>query len=301
MLEWVVAHSRFPVPPFLCRAAIAFAAVLIAFTAAAGDQASSAANDTVVVLDPGHGGDESGAAANGIVERDSNFDMAYRVRRLLTAAGVDVELTRSTYDHRADGFDATGLDASTATFLDLQARVERTNKLGADVMVSLHSNSYVDSGPRGVDVVYNSDRPFSDQNEVLAELLRAHVVAELEALHQDVPSHLWDDRDLADAYGRHTPMFVLGPERELSADEVAQRGLRPEALGLTGGATSYRTDATNAPGALIELLYLSNEQDAALLRDDVAREAMARGVADAILVFLRARAAAAIGQTVSVR
>ena len=100
---------------------------------------------------------------------------------------------------------------------------------------------------------------FSDQNEEIAELPRDHVVAALEALHQDVPSHIWDDRDLADAYGRHTPMFVLGPERDLSAGELAQRGLRPGALGLTNGATSYRTNATRAPGALIELLYLSNE------------------------------------------
>ena len=55
----------------------------------------------VVVLDPGHGGDEVGTAAFGLVEKDSNLDMAFRVKSLLEAAGVGVVLTRHD-DHRAN-------------------------------------------------------------------------------------------------------------------------------------------------------------------------------------------------------
>ena len=253
------------------------------------DRADSAANAIVVVLDAGHGGNEPGASANEIIERDSNLDMAYRVQRLLTAAGGKVEFTRSTYQ-RTDGFVADGLDGLTATFMDLQARVARANALDADVFVSLHSNSYTSSGARGVDVVYNRDRPFAADNQRLAGLLRDYVVAELRSLGHEVPSNVWVDSDLVDGYGRRTPMFVLGPEREISESELADRGLRAHTLGMPSGTTTYRTDETNAPGALLELLYLSNPQDAALLRDEVTRDAMSRGIANAILEFLRSRA-----------
>jgi N-acetylmuramoyl-L-alanine amidase len=40
------------------------------------------------------------------------------------------------------------------------------------------------------------------------------------------------------------------------------------------------------PGALVELLFISNASDAAVLRDDSGREAIARGVADALLQTL---------------
>jgi N-acetylmuramoyl-L-alanine amidase len=40
------------------------------------------------------------------------------------------------------------------------------------------------------------------------------------------------------------------------------------------------------PAALVELLMITNSRDASVLRDEAARDAMARGVANAILEFL---------------
>lgn len=93
---------------------------------------------------------------------------------------------------------------------------------------------------------------------------------------------------MLDAAGRTTPFFVLGPERELTREEMDERGGDWEALGY-GRLASIQTHATQMPGVLIELLYLSNEADAALLRDDSVRHYLAQGIAEGIKQALSAR------------
>jgi hypothetical protein len=143
---------------------------------------------------------------------------------------------------------------------------------------------------RGLQVWYDALRPFAEDNRALADLLRAAVWEELAAAGYLVPDRgIAADTDLSDAAGHQTPLFVLGPEREVSRAEILEDGGDPDALGLAPGQESIRTIATQMPGALIELLFASNEEDAALLRDDAAREAMARGIADALAAFLGTR------------
>ena len=94
------------------------------------------------------------------------------------------------------------------------------------------------------------------------------------------------DDTAVDAAGRATPLFVLGPERDVSRAELLDRGDDPQALGFGPGQQSMRTSATEMPGALVELLYVSDDADAALLKDEAARAAMARGIAAALIEFL---------------
>ena len=244
------------------------------------------ASGPVVVLDPGHGADELGAVGNGVVERDSNLDMAKRVQAILEADGVRVVLTRTT-DGRADGLRTDGMDLLTATFADLQARVARSNQAHASVFVSLHSNSFDDPSVSGIDVWYDSQRSFSDQNRALATLLSTNVAEELSAAGFPTPtSEPRDELGSMDAAGRTTPYFVLGGTRVVTRSELADRGVSAGALDMPASWVAYRTNETNAPGALLELLYISNEGDAAMLRDPDARAAMARGIAEAILTSL---------------
>jgi len=50
----------------------------------------------IIVLDPGHGGDDVGTAHNGLVEKTLTIDIARRLRTLLTAAGWTVRMTRDS-------------------------------------------------------------------------------------------------------------------------------------------------------------------------------------------------------------
>ncbi len=280
-LAFLARHPIFSVFSILAGLAILGGA---AFSAnfAAGDLSGR-----TVVLDPGHGGDEPGAAANGVVERDSNLDMAQRVRTILEARGARVVLTRDT-EALPDGVPAEATGA-TANFIELQARVAIANAARADAFVSIHSNSNADSSVRGADAWYTSLRPFVAENQRLAMLCIDGVNAALQAAGYPIRARdAMDDAQLVDAAGRGTPMFVIGPERDVPRAELLDRGVDPAVVGMQSDALVWRTSATQMPGTLLELLYISNPDDAALLKDEPMRYAIARGIADGIARFLGA-------------
>lgn len=78
-----------------------------------------------VVLDAGHGGEDSGAVSPGrLMEKQVVLDITRRVRALLLARGYQVLLTR--HDDR---------------FLELDERPRRAGQWRADVFISIHANS----------------------------------------------------------------------------------------------------------------------------------------------------------------
>jgi len=261
-------------------------APLAAEDAAAIEQASSIDEQTgpkrkVVVLDPGHGGDEIGASAFGVVEKDSNLDLALRVEALLQAADIDVVLTRRT-DARA----AAQVPGYTATRSDLQARLDIANRAGGDVFVSLHSNGSTDPSLTGIEAWYDSNRAFAAEGKTLADLLVRRVLEELRVAGFPARDRgLFDGVCFRQREDRCFTLFVIGGPRETTREEVLRRGGDPEALGFAGGDAIYSRPA-EMPAALLELLMITNPADAAVLRTETARDAMARGVADAILEFL---------------
>ncbi|MCR4675153.1 MAG: N-acetylmuramoyl-L-alanine amidase, partial [Lachnospiraceae bacterium] len=98
---------------------------------------ANAASDVVVVLDPGHGGSDSGAVANGLKEKDLTLKIAkYCKSELETYSGVKVYMTRTT-----------------DTYVSLSDRVAYAKKKKADYFVSLHINSGATSA-NGAEVYY---------------------------------------------------------------------------------------------------------------------------------------------------
>ncbi len=100
-----------------------------------------------VCIDPGHGGGESGAVYQKrgrkgwtLVEKDINLDVALDLRAKLEAAGATVAMTRD--------------DDSTVS---LNQRVTTCNGSGADITVSLHTNSTRSSRWDGSMTLMNKD------------------------------------------------------------------------------------------------------------------------------------------------
>jgi N-acetylmuramoyl-L-alanine amidase len=235
----------------------------------------------VVVLDPGHGGDEIGASANGVIEKDSNLDFAFRVKALLEAQGIDVVLTRST-DARA----AAQVPGYTATRSDLQARIDLANRAGGDLFVSLHGNGSTDTSQKGVEAWYDSKRDFAAEGKLMAGLAVQHVLSELRDIGYTAQDRgLYDGSCFRQREERCFTLFVIGGARETTRREILNRGGDPEALGFNGAESIYSTPA-KMPAVLLELLIITNPQDAAILRADSGRDAIARGVAAAIVEFL---------------
>jgi N-acetylmuramoyl-L-alanine amidase len=81
----------------------------------------------LVILDPGHGGQDSGAIAGGVLEKDLTLDIAQRVDRLLDAQGVMTLLTRNG-----------------DSYVSLGDRAHLINRADNAVVVSIHLND----GPR---------------------------------------------------------------------------------------------------------------------------------------------------------
>ncbi|HWC29655.1 MAG TPA: N-acetylmuramoyl-L-alanine amidase [Dehalococcoidia bacterium] len=238
----------------------------------------------LVVLDPGHGGDEVGSASNGVIEKQSNLDMALRVEQLLIDHGVDVLLTR-----RGDARAANQIAGYTAARSDIQARIDLANSAYADVFVSIHSNGSTDAGQRGVEVWYDSSRSFAGDNLQLAHLLKDRVLGELRHYGYAAQDRgIFDGQCFRQRGDRCVSLFVLGGARQTSREEIERRGGDPESLGFRGDAPVF-SRPTEMPGALVELLIVTNAADAAVLRDERGRQAMARGVAAAVMEFLAAK------------
>ena len=235
----------------------------------------------VVVLDPGHGGDEVGASRNGVVEKESNLDFALRIERLLLEGGVDVVLTR-----RVDARAASQEAGFTATRSDLQARLDAANAARGDVFVSIHSNGSEDTNQKGVEAWYDSGRADAEEGKRLAGLLVSRVLEDLRAYgYRATDRGLYDGKCFRQREGRCFTLFVIGGPRETRREEVLRRGGDPSLLGFGDQDVIYSRPA-NMPAALVELLIITNGSDAAVLRDPAGRQAMANGVARAILEFL---------------
>ena len=88
-----------------------------------------------IVLDPGHGGKDQGAAGGGILEKSLNLQLAQRVEFLLKERGCRVLLTRKN-----------------DLFLSLPQRTSFANRNNADLFVSIHTNSAASQKPHGIEV-----------------------------------------------------------------------------------------------------------------------------------------------------
>src|SRR5437868_11271720 len=92
---------------------------------------------TVVVLDPGHGGRDSGAMCGGVMEKDLTLDVARRVDRLLDAEGVATLMTRLG-----------------DTYVSLADRAAFGNRVRDSIFVSIHFNEDNKPVASGVETYY---------------------------------------------------------------------------------------------------------------------------------------------------
>ena len=121
--------------------------------------------DKIIVIDPGHGGSDSGAIGpNRSQEKDITLAISKKVKALLENAGAKVLMTRQT------DIDVYGPNASAVD--ELQARTKVANNNRADVFVSIHINAFSSPSVGGIATYYYSN---SGYGAMLAQSIQDNV------------------------------------------------------------------------------------------------------------------------------
>ncbi len=214
-----------------------------------------------IVIDPGHGGTDSGAvASSGLEEKTVSLAVAKRLAAILEHDGYVVRLTRNGDEGRA-----------------LTDRTALANRLGAIAFVSLHANASTVSSVRGAETYYMSLHDATDAHA--AETARKENAAGAPARHgSELDLILWD---MAQARVlNRSALLALDIQRQLNSFlNLPDRGVKQAPFVVLTGATM--------PAVLVEMGFLSNPAEAAQLADPGYRQRLAQALARGIEGFLR--------------
>ena len=214
-----------------------------------GDELSAQAHDGfVIVLDPGHGGEDGGAGGYGLSEKDVNLRIALYCRdKLQQIPGVTVYMTR--YDDSTVG---------------LQDRVDFAVNHNADLVVSLHNNAGGGSGSEVI--VPNSSTWYYDETFRTGNELGTVILNKLTALglgvHQGVYSRDYPQNDDA------TSEWYYGDGSTADYYKLVRGPRQKGVLGI-----------------IVEHAFIDSEGDAAFLASDENLKNLGEADAQAILDY----------------
>jgi N-acetylmuramoyl-L-alanine amidase len=211
-----------------------------------------------IVIDPGHGGHDPGAMGNGVSEAELVLDIALRVEKLLLKQpGTDVVLTRRTDE-----------------FVSLPARTAIANRESADLFLSIHANASEDGTARGVETYFLN---FANNLSAASVAARENAASgqSMAALPDFVKAialnnKLDESRDFATAVQRSMI------EKLRAANKTTKDlGVRQAPFVVLIGAAM--------PSVLTEISFVTNAQEARLLKSSAYRQR----IADALFAAIR--------------
>lgn len=126
-----------------------------------------------VVIDPGHGGPDPGCTKGELAEKEITLDIALRLAERFRQAAMRPVLSRTTDADLGDPGSANLLERKRD---DLRRRAGLAEKHGADLLISIHANSFPSPLWSGAQVFHY---PGSKPGEQLARALQDALVAEL--------------------------------------------------------------------------------------------------------------------------
>ena len=128
--------------------------------------------DTIIMVDAGHGGRDSGTYYGDILEKDINLEIAKELEKELTKYGAIVYMTRKR------DVDLSSIYDSAKKRGDLYRRLLLIKEKKCDLYISIHINWYDDNTLRGSEVLYNS---INKENKVLAQSIMNRFKKELDS------------------------------------------------------------------------------------------------------------------------
>ncbi len=215
----------------------------------------------VIVIDPGHGGKDSGAVGNGHMEKDIVLQVGLQLAEELRSMGYTVHMTRSN-----------------DTFIELKDRTKFANDKSADLFLSVHANAIPKTSDAnaayGIETYYLSP----GRSE------RAMRVAALENS---------EDMSEMGAYGKLSFLNVLNSEKIIASNKLAidiQKGvlnnLRKQYPNVKDNgareAPFWVLVGAQMPAILFEMGYISNPEESARIADTRYQKWMVDGMIDGV-------------------
>jgi N-acetylmuramoyl-L-alanine amidase len=210
-----------------------------------------------IVIDPGHGGHDPGAKGKSIDEAELVLDVALRVEQLLQKVpGIEVILTRRTDE-----------------FVPLPERTAIANREGADLFLSIHANASPNASARGVETYFLN---FASNMSAASVAARENAASgqSMGALPDFLKAialnnKLDESRDFAAAV-----QAAMIDRLRKSNKSVKDLGVKQAPFVVLIGAAM--------PSVLAEISFLTNTQEAKLLRADAYRQRIAEALVAAI-------------------
>jgi len=210
-----------------------------------------------IVIDPGHGGHDPGARGRGVSEAEVVLDVALRLEKLLAQVpGVEVVLTRRTDD-----------------YVPLEHRTAFANREGADLFLSIHANASNNTQASGVETYFLN---FASNLSAASVAARENAASgqTMGALPDFVKTialnnKLDESKDFA-TYIQRALIEALRPANKT----VRDLGVKQAPFVVLIGAAM--------PSVLTEISFVTNSQDARLLKNGNYRQRIADALFKAV-------------------
>ena len=220
-----------------------------------------------VVLDPGHGGKDPGASDNGVMEKDINLAVGLELERALTARGVKVVMTRNT-----------------DVYLTLQERTDVANRENADLFVSIHVNALPNKKSMAGFEIYIMALPTDKDAMNLAKVEnREYVegkgmdVANVDRRTEMLLKILGDmqqNNKISESMDFAAALYNAGLMNDLPMRRIAQ-------------APFFVLRGAGMPAVLLEIGFVTNAAESALLATQNYQQKIANAMAVGIMNYLR--------------
>ena len=211
-----------------------------------------------IVVDPGHGGRDSGARGNGYNEKDIALQVATRLANNLRQ-DYNVIMTRDS-----------------DFFVPLDTRAKIGNDANADFFISIHLNSGSSSSANGTEVFYFSKK---DQGSYATQV--AKFENKVDGSYGDVP---FSDFILNDIFYRKNQKISQAIAESVLNNLINTTGLRRRGV---FGANFAVLRGSNSPSILVELGFMNNYSDLSQYLTPDGQDRAANAISSAIRSYFR--------------
>jgi len=224
------------------------------------------ASSNIVVIDAGHGGQDPGAVANGVREKDINLAIALRLESALKSKGIKVELTRKT-----------------DVYLKLAERTEIANKLNAEVFVSIHANALPKGrSARGFEIYLMALPTDNDALELAKIENRELVDGKTDAAASDRKTQL-----LLSILGDMQQNYKIGESTDFAEYLYKAGNQTGLPMRRVAQAPFFVLRGADMPAVLLETGFLTDRNEARLLLQAGYQQKIADAMALGIINYLR--------------